>query len=168
MNRIAYLALALSLPVTAAFAQGTPPVSNGTQFGDWMIQCQAIGVQQTQCSLVQELTLSETGALVARVLVTELQGGPAIVGHVPIGAYLPSGVAYHVVGDDTPQREMIWQRCLGSICEGALALDDAEIERLSEGTMRFGYRPAPGADPVVVNIQLDGFAEGVAAMFGGN
>jgi len=168
MNRIATLALAALLPAAGALAQTAAPVANGTAFGDWAIRCQAIGVQQTQCNLVQELSLADTGGLVARVLVTELQGAPALIGHVPIGAYLPSGMVYQVEGDDTPQREMIWQRCLGNICEGALALDDAEIERLSQGTMLFGYRPAPGVEPVVVRMQLDGFGDGVAAIFGGN
>lgn len=167
MHRLAALALATLLPFSTATAQEAPAasVANGAAFGDWVVRCQALGVQQTQCNLVQELTMADTGALVARLLVTELQGGPTLIAHVPIGAYLPSGLVYQVEADETPQRDMIWQRCLGDICEGALALDDAEIERLSEGTMLVGYRPAPGVDPVIVRVQMDGFGDGVAAIF---
>ena len=174
MHRIATLAPALALalavfsPLTGAVAQQAGSVENGTTFGNWVIGCGAETTQPTQCNLVQDLRIAESGALVARVLVTELQGGPALIGQVPIGAYLPSGIVYQVEGDDTPQRELIWQRCLGELCEGALALDDAEIERLSQGTMLLGYRPAPGSDPMILRIQLDGFGDGVAAIFGGN
>ena len=169
MRRLAPLVLAALLPLAPATAQDTPPAApaaNGQAFGNWILRCQALGVAQTQCNLVQELTLAETGAMIVRLIVTELQGGPTLVAHVPIGAYLPSGLVYQVEGDETEQKEMVWQRCLGSICEGALAMDEDEVARLSSGTLLVGYRPAPGVEPVVLRVGLDGFGEGVAAIFG--
>ena len=167
MRRLASIALLSLLTLGGASAQDTTaPAVNGQAFGNWVLRCEALGVAQTRCSLVQELTLAETGALVLRLIVTELQGGPALVAHVPMGVYLPSGLVYQVEGDETEQKEMVWQRCLGSICEGALAMDEDEVARLSSGTLLVGYRPAPGVEPVVLRVGLDGFGEGVAAIFG--
>ncbi|WP_316016033.1 invasion associated locus B family protein [Roseobacter sp. HKCCA0434] len=175
--RIATLALALLAAPLAAQELEAPPgsellapqssgvIPNNASFGGWQVTCEAVGVGQTSCNLVQTLLRADDETLLLRLLVTRLGEDLVLLAQTPIGVYLPSGAVYQVEGDDTPQRDMVWQRCLGPLCEAALALDEEEIARIGEGTMLFGYRPGPGAEPVILQVTLDGLGEGIASVF---
>lgn len=136
-------------------------LENNSAFGDWVFTCEAITARRTVCRLVQELTLRDSGQLVARFIATPVEDGRILIAQVPMGVYLPAGAVYRFAGqDDIAQREMIWQRCLGQICEAAVPLDDDEMALFGQAeTILFGFRMDPGEEPVVVSVDVSRFAE---------
>ncbi|MCC6009095.1 MAG: invasion associated locus B family protein [Rhodobacteraceae bacterium] len=159
--------LALSGPALAQDAQQAPvgvsadELVNNSAFGDWIFTCEAITVRRTVCRLVQELTLRDGGQLVARFIATPVEDGRILLAQVPMGVYLPAGAVYRFAErDDLEQREMIWQRCLGQICEAAIPLDDDEMAIFAETSdILFGFRMDPSEEPVVVSVDISRFAE---------
>lgn len=178
--------LRLGVVMTALLASGTlqaqnqdaatpqNEVANNTAFGDWVVQCEAVTVSRTVCRLVQELTRTDDNALVVRFIALPTAEEDAILlAQVPIGAYLPGGAVYRLDNLDTDavdpdpaaQREMIWQRCLGDLCEAAIAVSTQEMAAFTtEGGILFGYRPDVAADPVIVRADVSRFAEAINAI----
>lgn len=169
------LIAALALCTGAAGAQEVPQapegataddIANNTAFGDWVVACEAVTLRRTVCRLVQELSLRESGQLLARFIAVAVEDGAILVAQVPMGVYLPAGAVYRFAGrDDLPQREMIWQRCMGEVCEAAAPIDDAEMAHFaSVESILFGFRVDPEAEPVIVNVDVSRFAEAMALL----
>lgn len=185
MKRIATLLTATVL-ATGAFAQTadnteigadaqpettlatTPqPVANNSTFGDWIVTCQAVTTRDTACRLVQEQSLTDTQQLVARFIALPAEDDAAVLlAQVPMGVYLPGGAVYRIAGnEELEQRSMVWQRCLGQLCEAAIQLDAEEIDMMAEGeAILFGYRMDAGAEPIILRVDTAAFADGVAAI----
>lgn len=145
----------------------TKEVSVNQQFGQWVVACQVVTVSKNLCRLVQEQILRETDKLVARFIAQPAPDGAVILlAQVPMGAYLPGGAVYRLDNDaKAKQREMIWQRCLGAICEAALVLDADELKAMNKaGGILFGYRTDPNSDPVVTRVDMTDFTTGVDAL----
>ena len=143
------------------------PVANNSSFGNWIVTCQAVTTQATACRLVQEQSLTESNQLVARFIALPAEGDAAILlAQVPMGAYLPGGAVYRIADrDDLEQRSMVWQRCLGQLCEAAIKLEADEIAMMGDGgAILFGYRMDAGADPIILRVETASFADGVAAI----
>lgn len=159
--------IAMSIATTGgAFAQD---VANNTPFGDWLVSCEAVSVSQTFCQLVQQQSVRDTNELAGRFAAFPAQnGGAVLLAQVPIGVYLPGGAVFRLDDNDaTPQREMVWQRCLGPICEAAILLDEATVSEMgSSGAMLFGYRMDSDAEPIVLRVNLSRFGEGLDALRG--
>lgn len=87
---------------------------------------------------------------------------------VPIGVHLPGRAVFRLDDNDTtPQQEMVWQRCLGPICEAAILLDEATVFQMgSSGAMLFGYRMDSDAEPIVFRVHLNRYGEGIEALRG--
>ncbi|MFN3664399.1 invasion associated locus B family protein [Yoonia sp.] len=146
-------------------------VGNNTAFGDWLVNCEAVTTTRVACSLLQELSLAETDQLIVRFIVVPADDDAAILlAQVPMGAYLPGGAVFRLddEDEDVEQRSMIWQRCLGALCEAALRLDADELFRFDENEqLLFGYRPALEADPIVVGVDISQFNTALEAIRGG-
>jgi invasion protein IalB len=149
----------------------TTEIANNTAFGDWVVQCEAISVSRNICRIVQELTLVDSNDLVVRFIALPAADGTAILlAQVPIGVYLPGGAVYRLAErEEDPQREMIWQRCLGELCEAALQIEAEEMASFTEaGAILFGYRPDIEAEPVIVRADMTRFAEAIEAIRAAN
>lgn len=188
MNRLAGVTVAVALCGQLALAQdaeapaeaapgataetvATTEVANNTAFGDWVVQCEAISVSRNICRIVQELTTVDGNNLVVRFIALPAAEGTAILlAQVPIGVYLPGGAVYRLAErEDDPQREMIWQRCLGELCEAALQIEAAEMQAFAEaGAILFGYRPDIEAEPVIVQADMSRFGEAIEAIRSAN
>ena len=168
------LALATALLPCAAIAQAAPTdaaaevadVANNTPFGNWLVTCEALSVKRSVCRLTQELTLRDSGDLVVRFIALPAKGGAIMLAQVPSGVYLPGGAVWRAsTPEDAKQHEMIWQRCLGGVCEAAQGLSDADLaEMTASGTMLFGYRMDPQGEPLVLEVDVKRFAEGIEAL----
>lgn len=172
-------AAALSLAVTAGlagagFAEDAAPaaapvnaeLANNTAFGGWLVTCEALTVTRSACRLTQELTLRETGDLVVRMVALPVSDGALLFAQVPLGVYLPGGAVYRIDGkDDLEQREMVWQRCLGGVCEAASGLDQAELDNLRGAkSILFGYRMDAAGEPLILSVDTSRFVEGLDAL----
>lgn len=158
--RIFGAVLAMTLATSAQAQQAE--VANNATFGDWVVNCEAVSTQRTSCRVVQTQSRSDTGALFLRLIAyAQPEGGAVLVAQTPIGVYLPADVVFRAEGDaDTPQTAMIWQRCLGDICEAALELDAESLQALEDGgAALFGYQPAPGQDAAVARVETTALIE---------
>ena len=92
LTRIAALSLSLSIlgtglaqaqdtaaPTTETIAAQQTDVANFASFGDWLVRCEAITVSRNACRLVQELSLRDSGELVARFIVLPAPEGGAVL-----------------------------------------------------------------------------------------
>lgn len=151
----------------AGAATGGSEIANNTAFGDWVVQCEAVTTSRNVCRIVQELSRADTNELVVRFIALPAAEDTAILlAQVPIGVYLPGGAVFRLEGkDDEEQREMIWQRCMGNLCEAALSIDADEMAKFAEaGGILFGYRPDIQAEPVIVRAEVARFGEAIAAI----
>lgn len=165
-------ALAFAPMAQAQDAEAAPPaapstdLANYTAFGSWLVNCEALSVKRSVCRLTQELTLKDSGELVVRLVALPVKDGALLFAQVPQGVYLPGGAVYRIADNtELAQREMVWQRCLGGVCEAATGLDEAELEALNGvSSVLFGYRMDADGEPLVVNVEMSRFTEGVAAL----
>lgn len=168
------LGAALTTPVFAQddaekidLSQESADVAVNAQFGQWVVSCEAVTVSSNVCRLVQEQVLRDSDVLVARFVVQPVEGGDAIMlAQVPGAVFLAGGAVYRLQGDEeTPQREMIWQRCYGNICEAAIVLEAEELSAMNEaGAILFGYRLEPNSEPIVTLVDLQEFTNGLDAL----
>lgn len=142
-------------------------IANGTAFGDWLVRCEAVTTTRTACRLTQELSLRDGGDLIARFIVLAAGEGEAVMlAQVPMGVYLPGGAVLRVADrDDLEQREMIWQRCWGELCEAAIPLDAEAMADIAEADqILFGYRMDPSVDPIIVSFDVSQLPEAIEAV----
>lgn len=171
-------AAALSLAMAAGFAgsavaEDAAPaaaevqeLANNTAFGGWLVTCEALTVTRSACRLTQELTLRDKGDLVVRMVAVPVSDGALLFAQVPIGVYLPGGAVYRIEGkEDLEQRNMVWQRCLGGVCEAASGLDQSELDNLRDASsILFGYRMDANGEPLIVSVDTSRFVEGLEAL----
>jgi len=167
-SRITAALIGALMSATPAIAQDAPAeVANNTQFGDWTVACQAVTVARNICRLVQEQKMRDTKTLVARLIAFPTdKGGAVLLAQVPMGVYLPGGAVFRLEGnDDEPQQEMIWQRCIGDVCEAALALDADMMAKMTKaGAILFGYRGDISSEPIITRVSLEQFSNGIDAL----
>jgi invasion protein IalB len=147
--------------------QQTGEVANNTRFGDWLVSCQAVTVTRNVCRLVQEQILRDSNTLVARLIaLPAADGGAVLLAQVPMGVYLPGGAVFRLETDEeAEQQEMIWQRCLGDVCEAAQALDAAMLEQMdAAGGILFGYRADVASEPIITRVDMTNFRAGLDAL----
>ena len=175
-------ACAIGLSAAGAMAQtdgpvaGGPPqapegitadeIANNTAFGDWVIVCEAVTIRRTVCRLIQELSLRDSDRMLARFIALPVDDGAILVAQLPMGVYLPGGAVFRFAGmDEEPQREMIWQRCFGDVCEAAIPLPQAELAVFARAeAMLFGFRMDADAEPIVLRVDVSRFAEALSLM----
>lgn len=150
----------------AAEPAATGDLANNSAFGDWLVTCEAATVQRTVCRLVQEQSLRQNGQLVARFIAVPVSDGAILLAQTPMGTYLPGGAVYRFAGDeDSAQREMIWQSCLGDVCEAAAPLDEAELALFAEHqAILFGFRMSADTDPLILSVDISRFGEALDAL----
>ena len=138
----------------------------GQAFGDWVVACEVVSTARNACRLVQTQTRSNGAFVLQLIAYPQQDGGALLVAQVPMGAYLPSGAVYRPADDaEAPQVSMIWQRCLGEVCEAALRLDEAAVTDLTQaGQIVFGYRLNPGEEPMLTGVDVSTLADGLAAI----
>lgn len=161
------MAAALALGATGQAVAQETDVSVNTQFGQWIVACEAVTVNSNVCRLIQEQILRDTNTLVARFIAQPSDEGTAVLlAQVPIEVFLAGGAVYRLEGDDeAPQREMIWQRCAGALCEAALLLEAEELAAMDgAGAILFGYRMGPTTDPIITRVDMTDFGAGLDAL----
>lgn len=151
----------------AATAQEDGAVSNGQQFGEWTVSCEAIAVNRTACVLTQALLRDTDQAFVAQMLAFWSGDGTQsyVAARVPVGAYLPAGFAMR---SETSEEviQFTWQTCTQQFCEAMAALGAEKITELATGEAQIvaSYRPGLAVDPIVFSFSMAGAGAGLAAL----
>lgn len=155
---IAYLPR-LALGLLAALAMVAMAQAQQRDYGDWRYDCP----QGQACRIYQ--SLAEQGAeraFLTMEVVRREQGGTYGSITLPLGIYLPPGVALRV--DQGLTRELPVTVCLPGGCKVLLALDDKLLDAMKRGNrLRLRFYQA-SEDPVEVGLSLRGFTAGHAAL----
>ncbi len=164
--RGARLALALgslawiwSWPVVAA-----PPA--GKAFKDWVIACEQREDGETgQCYMAQNVALRESGERLVHVAVGySARGGdrPAALLTVPLGVFLPAGVALTIDGGEP--RRMPLEYCIAAGCRALLPLDPSTESELKAGRQAQVIFQDLTRREIAVPVSLLGFTAGLRAL----
>lgn len=141
-------------------------IANGTQFGLWRVNCEAIAVNETACVLSQRLVRTSDNVFLAELLAFWSGDGSTsyLAARVPNGVYFPSGFALKREDSDE-RRNFVWQSCSRDVCEALLELPLEAIETL-EGAENViaGYRPSLRSQPLVFHTSMQGATEGLKAL----
>jgi invasion protein IalB len=145
---------------------GADEIANNTAFGDWVVICEAVTIRRTVCQLVQELSLRDSDQMLARFVALPVEEGAVLVAQLPMGVYLPGGAVFRFADmDEEPQREMIWQRCFGEVCEAAIPLPEEELAVFARAeAMLFGFRMDAEAEPIILRVDVSRFAEAIGLL----
>lgn len=145
---------------------GPDEIANNTAFGDWVVFCEAVTIRRTVCQLVQELSLRDSDRMLARFVALPVEEGAVLVAQVPMGVYLPGGAVFRFADmDEEPQREMIWQRCFGEVCEAAIPLPEEELAVFARAqAMLFGFRMDAEEEPIILRVDVSRFAEAIGLL----
>jgi len=145
-------------------------IANGTHFGQWVVSCEALAVNETACVLTQRLARSSDGAFLADMLAfASADGSRLFLGaRVPNGVYLPNGFAVKPAEGEAEETRFVWQSCSRDLCEAVIELSADELATLEDapGGLIAGFRPGVLAEPVIFNLSVAGASEGLAALAG--
>lgn len=165
-----FIAAALAIGVFGAAgdaaAQGR--LANGAQFGNWTVNCEAIGVNETICVLSQRLVASSGQRFLAELLAFADPDSPGayLAARVPLGVHFPAGFALR---EEAGEEQLLfeWQSCSMELCEALIRFDPEGLQRLdaSESVIA-GYLPQIEADPLVFRIGVAGIRDGLIALAG--
>jgi invasion protein IalB len=159
----------------AAPAQGgaeAPKVETIATHGKWQIQCSDLPAQNDQpagrsCGMIQ-VGKSETNESIGLSLVINKvkQGDKSqtlMRALVPIGVYLPTGIAIEIDGAALEGR-MNFTRCNPRACEGFGEASAPTLKKFLKGKVATFYiydRPGNGYP---IKLPLEGFADGLAEL----
>ncbi|MCD7059238.1 invasion associated locus B family protein [Pelagibacterium xiamenense] len=160
------LLIGIGLIAAALFAQ--PAQAQGTvraQHGDWQMSCDMLpGASEEQCALIQNVTAEDQPNVALSVIVMKTADGEARLLRVlaPLGVLLPNGLGLNIDGED--QGRVAFVRCLPNGCVAEVVMDDALIERLSNGETGIFIIFRTPEEGIGIPVSLSGFEEGFAAL----
>ncbi len=156
----------VNAPAVAAGQPAPPPVETIGKHGQWQVQCSpAQGDQPKSCGMIQVEKNDKNPGIGLSLIINRVKQGDKVQvlmrALVPIGVYLPTGVAMEIDGVALEGR-MTFTRCNPQACEGFGEASDASLKKFMKGKVATFYiydRPGNGY-PIV--FPLEGFAEGLA------
>lgn len=154
------LALASQFPRPAA-AQAPSPSPTQT-FESWRLSCEG---GKPPCFISQSIQLTDTGQRILRVMAGNLgpEERPVLHLTVPLGIYIPLGVALRV--DDDPQRKAEVHTCTADGCEALLLLDPELLAALAGGKLtQVAFLDAVTRRQITVAVPLAGFGLAYTAL----
>ena len=143
-----------------------PPVENVAKHGQWQVQCSpAQGDQPKSCGMIQVEKNDKTPAIGLSLIINRVKQGDKVQvmmrALVPIGVYLPTGVAMEIDGAALEGR-MTFTRCNPQACEAFGEASDPSLKKFMKGkTATFYIYDRPGNGYPIL-FPLEGFAEGLA------
>jgi invasion protein IalB len=159
------LALAVGVfmlqPAPAQAPAGTP----GTVFNDWRLACGGPGLRDDQCYIMQTLTATDTKQRVLAVVAGNLgpEAKPILYFTLPLGIYLPAGMAFNIDGSEEFRAEV--SVCLADGCKAMIEIDNKLRDLLNAGKqVKVAFLDAASRQQVLLEVSLLGFASGFAAL----
>ncbi|MGV3650434.1 MAG: invasion associated locus B family protein [Devosia sp.] len=161
--RTACLLLAVSLPLgftTPASAQQV-----GERFGNWVMQCTALGANRTACSLVQTLVARETRQQVARFTLTRnaQTNVPTLVAFLPLGIDLAKPVVAQI--DQQNPITLALETCVRQGCRVSLPLEGNVLGALRGGQeLKVSFTVRNTQQAATLTASLEGVTAGLNAV----
>jgi invasion protein IalB len=162
-------------PQPAPDAAGqAPQVQTISTHGQWQVQCSdappaAAGQPSPgkSCGMTQVVKSDKSENIGMSLIINRVkQNGKKITmmrALVPIGVYLPTGVAMEIDGAALEGR-MSFTRCNPRACEGFGEASDSTMKKFMKGqTATFYIYDRPG-NGYPLKVKLAGFAQGIAAL----
>jgi invasion protein IalB len=146
-----------------------PPQTIATH-GKWQVQCSDVPAENGQpaaksCGMVQAANSETNPNIGLSLIINKMKQGDKtqtlMRALVPIGVYLPTGIAMEIDGAALEGR-MNFTRCNPRACEGFGEASPASLKKFMKGKIATFYiydRPGNGYP---IKIPLEGFAEGLA------
>ena len=143
----------------------------GQQFKNWMVGCEQIQVlveeqqqEREACYIFQNIALKDSGQRLLHMAVGYLaaDGKPAAIITLPLGMYLPPGVALNI--DEGEPVRLAVQQCTQAGCRAVLALDEALVARMKAGNQARVNFLGPNRKEISVPVSLLGFTAGMNAL----
>ena len=157
------LALMALLAGSAAQAQAAQEAI----YQNWRLRCDDQAQWSQNCYIYQSVLLQQTGQKVLRVIAGTLAENGRSILHftVPLGLYLPAGVALKI--DDQAQTVIPVETCTAEGCELAIPFDQPLMQSLqSAQALRIGFLEAVSRRQITVVVSLHGFNDALAALAG--
>jgi invasion protein IalB len=154
----------------AAQAQGGQPAEGSAEtvakHGKWEVQCAGQG-EAKACGMLQASQSDKNKNIGVTVIVSKLkqQGKASTIMRVlvPIGVYLPTGVAVEIDGNALPNR-LQFTRCTPRVCEAFGEASPETMKRFTKGSdATFFVYDRPG-NGFPMKISLEGFAAGLGSL----
>jgi invasion protein IalB len=154
----------------AAGAPEAPKVDTVATHGKWAVQCTEVPAQagqpaQKSCGMVTTANNEKNPNIGISLIINKVKQGDKsqtlMRAMVPMGVYLPTGVAMEIDGTALDGR-MNFTRCIGRACEGFGEMSEVTVKKFSKGKVATFYiydRPGNGYP---IAISLEGFGEGLA------
>ncbi len=158
--------LMLAIAVTLALApRADAAPKDGQAFQDWMVKCEGGNGKAEQCIIYQNIVLTNSG----RRLLTLKAGyvGPKgelwVIMTLPLGIYLPSGVALKV---DKGQRfDAAIKICTAKGCEAGIPMNDVLKREMMKGLVaRIVFLDGSARRQITVPTSLKGFSAAIRTL----
>ena len=158
----------------AGAPQAGPPVETVGTYGLWQVQCTQLPPPAAgqpspgkSCGMTQEVKSEKNPSIGMSLIINRVkQDGKKqtmMRALVPIGVYLPTGVAMEIDGAALEGR-MSFTRCNPRACEGFGEASDTTMKKFMKGQLATFYiydRPGNGYP---LKVELEGFAQGIAQL----
>jgi len=157
---LALLSLAALVPGPAA-AQGTVR----SKHGDWEVRCDTPpGAQGEQCVVMQYVTAADRDDVGLTVIALKTADGQARILRVlaPLGVLIPRGLGLRLDEEDIGSAGFV--RCLPNGCVAEVIMDDALLQKLSNGKLATFVIYQTPEEGIGIPISLAGFKDGFAAL----
>jgi invasion protein IalB len=155
-----------------AVPEGAPQVETVATHGEWQIQCTEVPPAAAgqpspgkSCGMTQVVKSDKSENIGMSLIINRVkQNGKKITmmrALVPVGVYLPTGVAMEIDGAALEGR-MSFTRCNPRACEGFGEASDTTMKKFMKGkTATFYIYDRPG-NGFPLKVKLEGFAQGIA------
>jgi invasion protein IalB len=131
---------------------------NGQIFQNWVIKCEGGEGVAGRCFAFQNIILTQSGQRLLTLAAGYLgpKGEPWILLTLPLGIYLPSGVALKV--DNGRRFDAAVKICTAKGCEAGIPLDDVLLPALQAGLVaRIAVLDGTARRQITVRASLKGF-----------
>lgn len=152
------MVLALCLPATAQQKEAAPPKPAQS----WTVNCASGANGELACALSQVMVVKDSGQRVLTVSVLKEQGGIIMRLSLPHGLDLPKGVDVWI--DEAPRKNNPIVTADKSGSYAVIALTDAMIAELKQGTQLNVAVTAFAGKEIVLQLSLAGFTAGFAKL----
>ncbi len=141
----------------------------GSKIGEWIFDCRAVRANETLCRLTQTRLIKETGKRVLQVSIgpASPNGKLALVVEVPLGIFLPAGVAAKI--DEGKQFPLALQTCIPRGCEAIMLIPDKKLREMKKGkNLLIGFKTDMRGETISIAASLKGITKGLRVLKAAN